>query len=243
MRSLSLFALLLAAACSSSSSTPESGEGVDDSTSEGSDRSTRALSADAKDGVATFYDADGSGNCSFERSSDLDVVALTMPEYAASAACGACLKVTGPKGEVTVRVVDSCPPCAGSGVNLDLSESAFAKIADPKEGRIAIRYQTVSCAVTGSLSYHFKDGSSKWWTAIQVRNHKVPVEKVEFRKDGAFVAMKRESYNYFVAEDGVGDQPDGLVLRITSTDGQVVEDTVAGDVPDDRTVKGAKQFQ
>jgi expansin len=209
----------------------------------GDEAGSHPLSAAPKDGIATFYDADGSGNCSFERSGDLDVVAMAMPEYDASAACGGCLRVTGPRGSIVVRVVDSCPPCAKSDVNLDLSASAFAKIAEPSEGRIPVRYQLVSCASRGNLAYHFKEGSSKYWTAIQVRNHKVPIASVAYARGGAFVAMKRESYNYFVEEKGVGDQPRGLTLRITATDGQVVEETLAGEVPDNETRTGTKQFE
>ncbi|MBX3203611.1 MAG: hypothetical protein KF764_01020 [Labilithrix sp.] len=167
---------------------------------------------------------------------------MAMPEYAASASCGACLLVKGPKGEVTVRVTDSCPGCEGSGINLDLSAQAFAKIAEPKEGRVAVTYQLVSCATSGNIAYRFKDGSSKWWTAIQIRNHRVPIAKVEYRKDGAWIAMSRESYNYFVEASGVGDQPGGLELRVTGIDGQVLEDKLAGGVEADKTVSGTKQF-
>ncbi len=203
----------------------------------------RPLTDEVRQGMATFYDADGSGNCSFDATpGDLDVVALALPEYDGSASCGACLRVTGPDGEVTVRVVDSCPSCQGHDVNLDLSRSAFAKIADPKRGRIPITYQLVACAVSGNLAYHFKSGSSKYWTAIQVRNHKLPVAKLEYRRGSSWVAMPRAKYNYFVAEDGVGDQPDGLHLRVTAMDGQQVEETLPGDIPSDRTVPGAKQF-
>lgn len=198
-------------------------------------------STELKEGIATYYDADGSGNCSFEKSpDDLDVVALNPTEYGASAACGGCMRVKGESGEVTVRVVDSCPGC-GAG-HLDLSREAFAKIAPLPKGRVPITYQTVACAVTGSLAFHFKDGSSKFWTAIQVRNHRVPVSKLEYQRDGAYVDMKRESYNYFVASEGVGDQPGGLRLRVTSADGQVVEETLPGTVPDDEVVSGTKQF-
>jgi expansin len=214
-----------------------------DASDDGSGLESHPLSTDPRDGIATFYDADGSGNCGFDRTSDLDVVAMAMPEYGASAACGACLRVTGPKGKIVVRVVDSCPPCAKSDVNLDLSASAFAKIAEPKEGRIPIRYQLVSCASPGSLAYHFKDGSSKYWTAIQVRNHRVPIASVAYERGGSFVPMKRESYNYFVEAKGVGDQPNGLTLRLTATDGQVVEETLAGGVRDDETVNGTTQFE
>lgn len=197
-----------------------------------------------RQGIATFYDADGSGNCSFDASpEDLDVTALAMPEYDASASCGGCLLVKGPKGSVTVRVTDSCPGCADNGVNLDLSAQAFAKIADPDEGRIDITYQAVTCATTGNVAYHFKDGSSKYWTAIQIRNHRIPIAEVEYKKSDAWVAMKRANYNYFIEASGVGDQPNGLSLRVTATDGQVIEDTLAGGVQAERTVSGTKQFE
>lgn len=195
----------------------------------------------AKNGRATFYDADGSGNCSFDKSpDDLDVTAMAMPEYAASAACGTCFKVTGPKGEVTVRVVDSCPGCATKNVNLDLSAEAFAKIANPVDGNIAITYEPVSCATSGNVAYHFKDGSSQFWTAIQIRNHRVPIAKVEYLKGTTWVAMNRTTYNYFVASPGVGTG--SKTIRVTATDGQVIEDTLADASKESVTVQGTKQF-
>lgn len=198
-------------------------------------------STEQKTGIATFYDADGSGNCGFDKSpNDMDVVALNFPEYANSAACGSCIRVKGPSGEVTVRVVDSCPGCNAG--HLDLSEQAFQKIAPLEKGRVDISYQTVACNVSGNVAYHFKDGSSKYWTAIQVRNHRLPVAKLAYQRDGAWVDMKREDYNYFVESKGVGDQPSGLRLRVIAADGQVIEDALPGAVPDNETVSGSKQF-
>ena len=198
-------------------------------------------STEIKEGIATYYDANGSGNCGFPATpNDLDVAAFDANSYAASAACGACVKVKGPDGEVTVRIVDSSPGCDAN--HLDLSESAFAKIAAPSRGRVPVSFQTVACSVSGNMSFHFKDGSSKWWTAIQIRNHRLPVAKVEYQRDGAFVEMKRQDYNFFVEASGVGDQPNGLVLRVTAADGQVVEEKLAGDIPSNATVTGTKNF-
>ncbi|MBX3188808.1 MAG: hypothetical protein KF819_17450 [Labilithrix sp.] len=202
-----------------------------------------AFSTQKQDGIATYYDADGASawNCGFPVTpDDIDITALNDAEYDKSNGCGACFVVTGPKGSVTVRAVDRCPGCEKG--HLDLSEQAFAKIAEPKAGRVPITYQGVACGVSGNLSYHFKDGSSKYWTAIQIRNHKVPITKVEYQKNGAFVDMPRSDYNYFIDPKGVGDQPNGIKLRITSVDGQVVEDTVPG-VGDDKLVPGAVQFK
>lgn len=199
-------------------------------------------SSEPKQGIATYYAATGDGNCSFGPSPNaLDVTALNFPEYAGSAACGTCIKVTGPKGEVTVRVVDSCPECEEH--HLDLSKEAFAKIAEIKAGRVDITYQAVSCNVTGNVQYVFKDGSSKWWTAIQVRNHRLPIAKLEYKTDDGWVATTRADYNYFLAADGVGDQPTGLRVRVTAVDGQTLEDTLPGTITPEAVTTGAAQFE
>ena len=39
-------------------------------------------------GEATYYAADGTGNCSFDASSDLMVAAISGPDYALAAWCG-----------------------------------------------------------------------------------------------------------------------------------------------------------
>jgi len=198
-------------------------------------------SGEIKQGIATSYDATGAGNCGFDATpGDLDVAAIDTADYANSAACGACVHIKGPNGDVTVRIVDSCPGCDGN--HLDLSKSSFAKLAPVEKGRIDITFQTVACNVTGNLAFHFKDGSSKYWTAIQVRNHRLPIAKLEYQRDGAFVDIEREDYNYFVVGGGVGDLPNGLVLRVTAADGQVLEEKLSGDVPNDQTVEGTKQF-
>lgn len=221
----------------------------DDPAPGGSDDSSTLLagsgapfSTTPKQGKATYYDYSGADAvaCGFDITSDTDVTALPDPDFAESAACGACVDVTGPKGKVTVRVVDLCPDCEAD--HIDLSAQAFAKIADPSLGRVAITYRAVACSVTGPMSYRVKEGSSEYWTAIQIRNHRLPIAKLEYMKDGAFRDMPRESYNYFVDSGGVGKQPSGITLRITAVDGQVVTDTIPG--PEAGQVfAGAVQFK
>ncbi len=208
----------------------------------GPDGSSSTFSAALKQGKATYYDysAASAVACSFDISSDTDVTALPDPDYGNSAACGACVEVAGPKGKVTVRVVDRCPDCEAN--HIDLSAQAFAKIADPTLGQVAITYRAVACNVDGPMSYRVKEGSSQYWTAIQVRNHRLPIAKLEYLKDGAFTDMPREDYNYFVDSSGVGMQPSGISLRITAVDGQVVTDTIPG--PEAGQVfAGAAQFK
>lgn len=229
---------------SGASSSGSSGTSSSGSSGSSSGTSGSVFSTEQKTGIATFYDADGAGawNCSYPvKDGPIDVTALNFPEYAKSAACGTCFVVKGPKGSVTVRVVDSCPGCKEG--HLDLSEQAFAKIADRVAGRVPITYQGVACEVSGNLSYHFKEGSSKYWTAIQIRNHKLPIAKVEYEKAGAFVNMPRSDYNYFIDTKGVGDLPAGLKIRITAVDGQTVEESLPGTIQADKLFPGTVQFK
>jgi expansin (peptidoglycan-binding protein) len=188
-------------------------------------------------GDGTYYAADGSGNCSFDPTGDLMVAAMNHADYAASAACGACVRAEGPSGAVTVRIVDQCPECPEG--DIDFSESAFAQIADPALGRVTIQWQYVACDVNGPIVYHFKEGSNPYWTAVQIRNARYAIAKLEVSKDGQFVEVPRVDYNYFVDESGMGDGP--YSFRVTDVNGATLEDSgvpfvEAGDSP------GAAQF-
>ena len=192
---------------------------------------------DVHEGEGTYYDADGSGNCSFDPSpNDLMVAAMNTTDYANSAVCGGCILVTGPNGSVTVRIVDRCPECAPGDV--DLSAEAFALIANPVDGRVPISWYDVACDVDGPIVYRFKEGSSQWWTAIQVRNTRWAVSKLEVKVNGAYQSLPRESYNYFV-ESGLGVGP--YDIRVTDVWGHVLEDT---GIPlgDGTLATGAGQF-
>jgi expansin (peptidoglycan-binding protein) len=174
-------------------------------------------------GRATYYAADGSGNCSFDPSpNDLDVAAMDAPEWDDSQVCGECVAIQGPMGSVTVRIVDQCPGCEKG--HLDLSEEAFAKIADPSAGNVPITWSVVACNVTGNLEYVYKDGTSQWWTAIQVRNSKWAIQSLEWKDNGAWSMIPRESYNYFVVASGVGPSP--IQVRVTAVTGEQIVDTL-----------------
>lgn len=181
-------------------------------------------------GDATFYAADGSGNCSFEPTGDLMVGAMNQSDYAGSAACGACVHLVGPSGEVTVRIVDRCPGCDEG--DIDLSPDAFSHLADQSLGRVPMTWKYVACDVAGPLVYHFKEGSNEWWTAVQIRSARYAIAKLEVQKDGQYVGVDRVDYNYFVADAGLGPGP--YAFRVTDVNGHVVEDSgiplvVAGD--------------
>ncbi|MCB0064752.1 MAG: hypothetical protein KDE19_21660 [Caldilineaceae bacterium] len=190
-------------------------------------------------GIATFYGATGAGACSFAPSpDDLMVAAMNADEYDTAAVCGAFVHVTGPNGTVTVRIVDLCPECTAG--HLDLSQEAFAEIADPVDGRVAITWQVVSPDLTGPIAYHFKEGSNQWWTAVQIRNHRNPIAKLEYNTGDQWVTVPRTDYNYFVqTEPGMGPGP--YQFRVTDRYGNVLTDSNIPHV-ESGTVEGTGQF-
>ena len=189
--------------------------------------------------TATYYDADGSGACMFDPSpNDLDVAALTELNWSSAAWCGACADVHGPDGSVRIRIVDRCPECPDG--HLDLSPQAFEQIAELHLGRIDITWQFVACNVSGPVTYKYKDGSNEWWTAVQVRNHRLPITAFEWSKDGnEWHQAVRTDYNYFLAEGGFGDE--SVQVRITAIDGQVLADELPP-VQSELAVEGHAQF-
>jgi len=191
-------------------------------------------------GIATYYNATGDGACMFGPSpGDLMVTAMNAAEYNNAAYCGAYLYVVGPKGAVTVRVVDLCPECQAG--HLDLSREAFAQIADLPLGRVNITWQLVSPELSGPIAYHFKDGSNQWWTAVQIRNHRNPIAKLEYLNgNGQWVEVGRTSYNYFVQTNpGMGIGP--FAFRVTDWYGNVLTDNGIPHV-ENGTVSGTGQF-
>ncbi len=191
-------------------------------------------------GYATFYTwADGRGNCGFDATlNDLMVGAMNQIDYAGSAVCGSCAAISGPRGEVTIRIVDRCPECAQG--DIDLSPQAFARIADTTLGRVPITWKFVPCNLQGNIIYHFKDGSNQWWTAVQIRNHRYPVARFEYlTAQGTFKAVNRLDYNYFVESSGMGPGP--YTFRVTDIYGHALVDSGISHV-ENGNVAGAGQF-
>jgi expansin len=187
-------------------------------------RSATSSDAPLRTGNATYYvEADGSGNCMFDPTpDDLMVAAMNHTDYANAALCGAYVAINGPKGSVTVRIVDRCPECAPG--SIDLSPQAFDRIADRAAGIVPITWRIVSPELSRPIAYRFKEGSNQWWTAVQVRHHRNPIARLEYRDPaGQFVAVPRTEYNYFVAEAGMGAGP--FTFRVTDIYGNVLIDT------------------
>lgn len=102
-------------------------------------------------------------------------------------ACGGCVHVKArtPEGwkEVTVRITDRCPD-ANCGV--DLGGAPASDIMGNVVGRYSGEWEFVSCeGVEGvwgdSTSIWVKEGASKFWSIIQVRNPKDAVKSITLK--------------------------------------------------------------
>lgn len=169
-------------------------------------------------GVATEYAAaDGDGACLFGPSSTMMIAAMNYTDYENSKACGDHILVRASDGaSITVLITNECPlPCAPG--QLDLSQQAFAKLANPSAGRISVTWQLLSPSDSGSISIRYKTGSSQWWCGIQVIGERNPVAELEVRSGSGWMQLPRTSYNYFLSTNGVGC---GDEIRITDIYGQ-----------------------
>ncbi|MGW7409478.1 expansin EXLX1 family cellulose-binding protein [Streptomyces sp. NPDC054833] len=169
-------------------------------------------------GVATAYKAGvGDGACLFGASDDLMIAAMNTTDYESSRACGAYVLVRAANGKsVTVRITNECPlPCAPG--QIDLSEQAFAKLADLKLGRLPITWSLVSPSTSDTISIRYKTGSSPYWCAIQAIDHRNPVTRLEVRTTSGWRQLPRTAYDYFVSADGSGC---GNAIRITDIYGE-----------------------
>lgn len=131
-----------------------------------------ALARSAIQGHAVFYDPGrAAGSCGLGPFPVRGRYASLPPRgYASGRACGSYVDVSGPGGTVRAEVVDVCTDCAARTVNL--SRAAFARIADPRTGTVAVSYQpAVDPPLPGPLELHITAAGQPGTLAVQVINH------------------------------------------------------------------------
>lgn len=193
-------------------------------------------------GEATFYGGGYEGGCAMldPVSKDYWIVAMNLPDYNCAELAGAYLEVTGELGTINVLVTDLLPE--GKKGDLDLYTDAFPLIAPAEKGRVPVTWKIVplDTAEDAPLNYRYKVGSTEFWCAVQVRNHRYPIERLEYlNSDGEFVELPRRNFNYFEAQSGLGKGP--FTFRITDIYGQVVIDEDIPFTPDE-VQEGHVQF-
>ncbi|MGH3122653.1 MAG: expansin EXLX1 family cellulose-binding protein, partial [Streptosporangiaceae bacterium] len=161
---------------STASRTGAGGTGADGSGAGGTATSalaaSPALARSAIEGHAVFYDpGQAAGSCGLGPFPAGGRYASLPPRsYASGRACGSYLDVYGPRGTVRAEVVDVCTDCAAGTVNL--SRAAFARIADPRSGMVAVSYQTaLDPPLPGPLVLRISAAARPGTLAVQVINH------------------------------------------------------------------------
>jgi expansin len=171
------------------------------------------------EGIATLYESNDGGNCMMPGPpADRLDAALSHDEYGTADACGGYLDVTGPRGTVRVLITNQCPECPVG--HVDLSSTAFARIADPVAGRVPVTYSLVrDPPVAQPIAIRVKDGSSRWWMQIQALDHGNPLATFELQTPQGWRSLTRTAHNYWTAETpGPGDGP--FTVRVTDIHGQ-----------------------
>lgn len=103
-------------------------------------------------------------------------VSLPPALYEGGAACGSYLDVRGPGGSVRAEVVDLCPGCDPTTVNL--SRAAFERIANPVPGSARITYrQADDPPLPGPIEVRV-GASGAGLLAVQVLHHGNPLTSV-----------------------------------------------------------------
>ena len=188
-----------------------------------------------RSGWATFYRPAALGACMLPQ--PRLHVALNPRDYARSRLCGGTIRITRGGRSVTAVVTNLCPECPAGAV--DLSPAAFRRLARPVEGRVRVRWRLISPRRIRPIRYRFKEGSSRWWTAVQVRNVRNPVARLEVRRGARFRTLRRTGYNHFVAARGLGPGP--YTFRVTDVHGARLVDRRVPLRPA-RQVSGRRQF-
>jgi expansin (peptidoglycan-binding protein) len=179
-------------------------------------------------GDGTYYGANNGagGACSIypKPSFQLNTVAINAPQWAGSGACGMCVQVSGsgqgqggsPITGTEVYMVDNlCPECKTG--SLDLAKNG--------DGRWKINWIAVPCPTKGGLTYKFQ-GSQEWYLKMQVGNHKIPVQAVQFGKNGKWFSGTRTSDNFWIPSGYPYPASFPLSVRVQGINNQWVEDVV-----------------
>lgn len=189
-------------------------------------------------GRATYYEA-ATGACGIPVAGpDVMITAVAEHLWDGSAVCGRCVRVTGPLGTVVVEITDQCPAgpnpqwCAGDAAHLDLSEAAFAAVADPVRGVVHIEWEVVECSVADDAALLNVDGSNPWWYGVFAFDIRQGVTGLDIRDSSAGAAWlqaARQSWNAFVVQPGY-EMVLPYDVRFTGISGEVF---VAADVVTD----------
>jgi hypothetical protein len=145
-------------------------------------------------------------------------------------ACGECWEISTSFAVQVVMVHDLCPIqgnplCAGVHFHLDLTPEAADAVQGG--GNDAATARRVPCPVTGNIHAAILDWNQWGYLRLAFMNHRIAIRSAEVRAEpgGEFLAMERSGGAWHLLNGPGHDAGDGVVFRLTSAQGQVVEGT------------------
>lgn len=139
--------------------------------------------------------------------------------------CDVCAELTA-HGQTLVAHVVTYGDETGPN-DIDVSPEIDKALNGATDRKLTWRF--VSCPTTAPIYYTFdgREWSNTWFFRVWIRNARVPVAKVEFRiGTKAWAAADWQSDGAWQASSQ--DFSAGFSLRVTSLDGQTVEDSIPG---------------
>ncbi|HEX9049256.1 MAG TPA: expansin EXLX1 family cellulose-binding protein [Anaeromyxobacter sp.] len=187
-------------------------------------------------GRATTYAGTSAGACMFPAGLAL-YAAVGPATFDGSAACGACLEVTGPAATVTLEVTDLCPECPAGA--LDLSPGAWdAATGGAPAGVAPVTWRLVPCPGAGPVRFVAGAGVNPWYASVVVQDHRYPIASVELLPSGAagWLPLARDGANQWIGTAGGAGFATPLRFRATDVFGS----TTSTDVPMTALAPGAE---
>ncbi|MCR5586125.1 MAG: hypothetical protein K6F77_01155 [Lachnospiraceae bacterium] len=191
-------------------------------------------------GDGTFYDRVSGGAANLDDYESIYYTAAMNNEDYMNGLAGAYIEITDKDGDVIdVLITDRLPE--GAKGDIDLTRKSFNVIEPEVTGRMDISWKIIPLPTSDPISYLFKPTSSQYWAEVQVRNHRYPIAKLEYKDaSGNYKELERQEYNYFTASSGMGTGP--FTFRVTDIYGHVLIDEGINLDTSSKPVAGAANF-
>jgi expansin (peptidoglycan-binding protein) len=172
-----------------------------------------ALGPEGK-GEASFYNTDGKGACSLNPPMNKHILSASKDIYQNADSCGTCLEIKGSAGTAIVQVMDICFTCPPG--HVVISKPGFEATVGKDGGTGPISYKPVACPVGGKISIRVKEGATRDWTAVQIRDSAYAIRGVKLQKDGdtEWKTLTRSGDNYWSAPTCVRISPKDRLVAI-----------------------------
>ncbi|KAI8473724.1 MAG: hypothetical protein J3K34DRAFT_466209 [Monoraphidium minutum] len=154
-------------------------------------------------------------------------LAINAAQYTGASICGLCVRYRGTGGGAGGNpiaadwqpgfICDQCPECKHG--DIDLQSGG--------DGRWRVEWEAAQCPVGDSKFRYGFQGGNPWYKKIQIANARVPVRKLEIKRNGAWqelVATIDNHHEYHGTEPEAFNDGGCATVRATSILGDAVED-------------------